>query len=85
VLWVAVLSRAALDVRHGTEAESLAVLAWMARERDEFEQVITLAGLESGHAERFERAMCAAFERRFRRPPDHRSQGRAFDNSEAVA
>jgi hypothetical protein len=56
-----------LDVRHGSEEEALAVLGWIERERAEFEQVITLAGLEAGHAERFERAVRAAFEARFPR------------------
>jgi hypothetical protein len=61
-----VLSRAALDVRHGSEDEALAVLNWIERDRDEFHQVISLAGLESGHAERFGRVMRATCEARFR-------------------
>lgn len=79
------MSRAALDMRHGSEAEALAVLGWIEREREEFEQVITLAGLESGHAERFERAMRAAFEIRFRRTPSPARGDRAHDSPKAVA
>jgi hypothetical protein len=84
VLWVAVLSRAALDVRHGSEQEALSVLGWIERDREEFEQVISLAGLESGHAERFERAMRAAFQTRFRRTPSLIQGVRVFDGSNTL-
>jgi len=84
VLWVAVLSRAVLDVRHGTEEEALAVLGWIERDREEFEQVIALAGLESGHAERFEQAVRAAFETRFGRSHQSIGADRALDSPEAV-
>ena len=82
---MAVLSRAVLDVRHGTEQEALSVLGWIERDRDEFEQVVMLAGLESGHAERFGRAVCAAFETRFRRLPSLMRGDQALDSPEAVA
>ncbi len=85
ILWVAVLSRAVLDVRHGTEQEALAVLGWIERDRDEFEQVVTLAGLESGHVERFERAMRAAFAGRFRRAPRIVDENRLHDSPETAA
>ncbi len=78
VLWVAVLTRAALDVRDGSEQEAVAVLGWIEREHQEFEQVVTLAGLEFGHAERFERAMRATFAARFRRASTLVGQGRAL-------
>ena len=54
-----------LDVRYGTEQEARAVLEWIERDRDEFEQVVTLAGLEIGRAERFERVVREVFEGRF--------------------
>lgn len=79
------MSRAVLDVRHGSEQEALAVLGWIERDRDEFEQVISLAGLEAGHAERFERAVRAAFETRFRSPPGSARGDRALDSPEAIA
>jgi hypothetical protein len=82
---VAVLSRAVLDVRHGTEQEALAVLGWIARDRDEFEQVVALAGLESGHVERFEQAMGSAFQERFRRAPTLVGKQRILDSPEATA
>lgn len=63
------LSRAVLDVRHGSEEEADAVLRWIERDRDEFDQVISLAGLDAGHAERFERAMRTALQTRFGRAP----------------
>jgi hypothetical protein len=85
VLWIAVLSRAVLDVRHGSEQEALAVLGWIERDREEFEQVIALAGLEAGHAERFERAVRDVLETRFRRLPGPVRGNRAFDSPEAVA
>jgi len=81
---VAVLSRAVLDVRHGTEQEALEVLGWNER-RDEFEQVVTLAGLERGHVERFEQAMRSAFEARFRRAPGGVGKDRVLDSPEAAA
>ena len=82
---MAVLSRAVLDVRHGTEQEALAVLSWIDRDRDEFEQVVMLAGLEVGHAERFVRGMREAFEGRFQREPGRpREVGRA-DSADAIA
>jgi hypothetical protein len=85
VLWIAVLSRAVLDVRHGSEEEALAVLGWIERDRAEFEQVITLAGLEAGHAERFERAVHAAFELRFRAGTSTARRDRSIDNQKAMA
>lgn len=60
------------------------MLGWIARDRDEFEQVISLAGLESGHAERFERAVQAAFETRFRCSPHGAGVDRALDSPELV-
>jgi hypothetical protein len=54
------------------------VLGWIEREHQEFEQVVTLAGLEVGHAERFERAMRAAFAARFRRASTLVGLGRAL-------
>lgn len=84
VLWVAVLSRAVLDVRHGTAEEALAVLTWIDRDRDEFKQVVMLAGLELGHAERFERAMRADFEARFRAAPAHVREEQGLGSPEAV-
>ncbi len=82
---MAVLSRAVLDVRHGTEEEALAVLSWIERERDEFQQVIALAGLESGHAERFERAMRTACAARFGSKSGHVPQGRSVEQRAVVA
>jgi hypothetical protein len=74
-----------LDVRHGSEEEALAVLGWIERDRDEFEQVIALAGLETGHAQRFERAVHAAFEARFRGDPGATRRDRSIDDQKAMA
>jgi hypothetical protein len=85
VMWVAVLSRAVLDVRHGTEQEARAVLGWIERDREEFEQVVMLAGLESGHAERFVRAMREAFAGRSRGTGLRPAQDRVADGIDATA
>ncbi len=74
-----------LDVRHGSEDEAAAVLGWIERDRDEFDQVISLAGLEAGHAERFERAMRDALQTRFGRALGSIYSARPLDSSEVVA
>lgn len=74
-----------LDVRHGSQEEALGVLGWMERDRDEFEQVISLAGLEAGHAERFERAMRSAVEARFGHAPGFPQGACSLDSSSALA
>jgi hypothetical protein len=82
---VAVLSRAVLDVRQGTKQEALAVLRWIERDRDEFEQVVMLAGLEAGHAERFERVVRRVLAGRFPGNASAVGQGCMEDGAEVGA
>jgi hypothetical protein len=64
--------------------EAQAVLEWIDRDRGEFEQVIMLAELEIGHAERFERVARETFDKRFQREPECSRQDRVTDRVEAV-